>query len=175
MGPTTAAEPQMGDIGLTQIHGEVGRLIRLGQWLNGDGFADVEHAFTYIGRGEIVEAEPGGARRAQLAEYSADTVTWLRCPERHRAAVANAAIALIGTGYSAADYFALAAHRLHLPIPWLRWYIRRSKRLICSALADRAASLGGWHLFTGVWEGYVTPGALLELARAQNAPAPWEA
>ena len=34
-----------GTIGLTQISGDVGRLIRVGQWMCGDGFTDYQHAF----------------------------------------------------------------------------------------------------------------------------------
>lgn len=161
--------PPLGSIGLTQIHGGVGRLVRLGQWLNGQGFANYEHAFTYVGDGMIVEAEPGGARTALLAEYDTDAVVWLACPTEYCVAVARAARSLVGTGYSAADYFALAAHRVHLPIPGLRAYIRRSTRLICSQLCDRAANLGGWALFDdGRWDGYVTPASIYQLYLAQN-------
>jgi hypothetical protein len=161
----TTVAPQPGDIGITQIAGDVGTLIRVGQWLDGDGFANYEHAFVYVGNGEIVEAEPGGARIAPLDEYDPRTVVWLRCPAEHRTAVAAAARILEDTPYSAADYFALAAHRLHLPIPGLRSYVQSSGHLICSQLADRAARTGGWILFAdGRWDGYVTPADLAHLA-----------
>ncbi len=166
-------EPQPGDIGVTQVEGDVGRLIRLGQWLNGDGFADYEHAFVYIGNGQIVEAEPGGARVAELTEYNARNVAWLRCPPEHREAVAAVARKFTDPAvpYSAADYFALAAHRLHLPIPWLRDYVKSSGHMICSQLADRAASNGGWQLFADKrWDGYVTPEDIWRLIRRQDAP-----
>lgn len=164
---TPTPEPQPGDIGCTQITGNVGLLIRLGQWLNGDGFANYEHCFVYIGNGQIVEAEPGGARLADLAEYDQRTIVWLRCPAEHRDAVADAARALEGKPYSFLDYLALAAHRLHLPIPGLRHYIDSTGHLICSQLADRAAELGGWHLFTDSrWPGYVTPADIAALALA---------
>jgi hypothetical protein len=159
-----------GDIGCTQITGDVGLLIRLGQWLNGDGFADYEHAFVYVGDNRIVEAEPGGARPASLTEYAPRTVVWLHCPEQYRATVTAAAISLIGTPYSAADYFALALHRCHIPAPGLRRYIQSSGHLICSTLADRAAQLGGWTLFDdGRWCGDVTPADLARLALSQGA------
>lgn len=165
----TASAPLPGDIGCTQITGDVGALIRLGQWLNGDGFANYEHAFVYVGDNRIVEAEPGGARRASLAEYDARTIVWLRCPDQYRTAVAAAAISLIGTRYSAADYAALALHRFHIPVPGLRRYVQASGRLICSQLADHAAELGGWTLFDdGRWPGYVTPADLAELALSQD-------
>jgi hypothetical protein len=160
-----APDPQPGDIGCTQITGDVGLLIRIGQYLNGDGFANYEHAFVYVGDDRIVEAEPGGARSGSLDEYDSRMIVWLRCPDEHRTAVATAAISLIGTPYSALDYAALAAHRFHIPVPGLRRYVQASGHLICSQLADRAAELGGWTLFNdGRWPGYVTPADLANLA-----------
>jgi hypothetical protein len=165
--------PSPGDIGLTRIHGWVGLLIRFGQWLNGGGFRDYEHAFVYVGLGQIIEAEPGGALLSLLTRYAPDTVLWVPCPPGLGAAVALAARAYgpgangrppVGVGYSFLDYLALAAHRLHLPLPGLRTYIESTGHMICSQLADRAAADAGWHLFTdGRWPGYVTPGDLLEL------------
>jgi hypothetical protein len=164
-------QPGLGDAGITQIQGEVGRLIRLGQWLNGDGFADFEHAFVYIGDGQIVEAEPGGARIAQLAEYDARTVAWLRCPPEYRENVAAAARSLEGTPYSFLDYVAIAAHRLHIPAPGLKRLIGR--RRICSALADAAADMGGWHWYADDrWYGDVTPADIWGLIRTQDAMTP---
>lgn len=158
-------DPLPGDIGCTTIKGDVGRLIRLGQWALGDGYANVEHCFVFVGDGQIVEAEPGGARLADVNEYDARTVVWVRCPDERRLAVANAARSLIGTPYSAADYFALALHRFHIPAPGLRRYIESSGHLICSALADRAAEMGGWILFgDGRWSGYVDPADVAKLA-----------
>lgn len=165
--------PQPGDIGLTVITGW-GRLIRLGQWLNGDGFADYEHAFviTEYRAGEpkpwIVEAMPGGAQHVRLW-HPADRTVYLRCPERYREAVAASARGLVGVPYSVADYFALAAARLHIPAPHLKKFVRDSHRLICSQLADTAAAEGGWHLFDDDrWPGDVTPGDLYALYRKQE-------
>lgn len=160
-----ATEPGPGDIGLTTIKGDVGFLIRVGQWLLGEGFVNLEHAFVYVGNGCIVEAEPGGARMAEIDEYDARTVVWIRCPDEHRQAVADAARELVGTPYSFVDYVALALHRFRIPAPGLRKFIESSGHLICSALADRAAFLGCWTLFSdGRWFGYVTPASLNTLA-----------
>lgn len=165
--------PAPGDIGCTQITGSVGRLIRLGQWLNGDGFANFEHSFVYVEEGLIVEAEPGGARLAPLAEYDERMIVWLRCPEQHGAAVADAARQLIGTPYSFLDFVALALHRLHIRVPGLRRYVAATGHQICSQLADEAARRGGWHIFDdGRWSGYVTPGDLAALAERQPAGVP---
>lgn len=166
-------QPQPGDIGVTQITGDVGRLIRFGQWLNGGGFADYEHAFVYVGNGLIVEAEPGGARQAELTEYNARNIAWLRCPDDHRDAVTAAALSLEGTPYSFLDYLAIALHRLRIPAPGLRAYIRSGKHAMCSALADRSAALGGWRLYDdGRWDGYVTPEDIWHLIQRQDAATP---
>lgn len=161
--------PQPGDIGLTQISGYVGVGIRFAQWFNGDGFADYEHAFVYTGDDKIVEAEPGGALHSPLSRYAANDVVWLRCPPESGKAVATAALGLIGVPYSFADYTALALHRFHIPTPHLKKFIESSGHLICSQLCDRAASRGGWHLFSdGRWSGDVTPGDLYRLYVAQR-------
>lgn len=170
--------PRPGDIGLTSISGHVGRLIRLGQWLNGTGFSTYEHAFVVVSELGgypphvlgLIEAEPGGARCALLSEYDDRDVVYLRCPDEHRNSVEDAAIGLLGTPYSFADYASLALRRLHVPAPHLRAFIRSSGHMICSQLADRAASLGGWHLFDdGRWPGDVTPGDLYQLYRRQQS------
>lgn len=158
------SDPQPGDIGLTRISGWVGAGIRLGQWLNGDGFADYEHAFMVVPGGRVVEAMPGGARVAPLEEYAGRDVKYLRCPDDHRAAVVAAAYRYVGVPYSFADYAGLALHRLHIPAPGLRAYIRSTGHMTCSQLVDRAAMDGGWHLFAdGRWEADVTPGDLYGL------------
>jgi hypothetical protein len=167
--------PQPGDIGLTSISGRVGRLIRFGQWLNGDGFTTYEHAFVYVGdvwdegTQTIVEAQPGGARVVQNW-HPADSTVYLRCPDGQRDAVAAAALSLRGTPYSFLDYLSLAALRLHIPAPHVRAYVMSSKHMICSQLADEAARRGGWHLFTDMrWPGDVTPGDLYRLYERQQS------
>lgn len=172
----STSEPGIGDLGCVSIVGEAGILIRVGQFLNKVNWkpwtwrklwkrARSEHVFVYVGGGQIVEAEPGGARPASLSEYADRPIIWVRCPDQYRQAVANAAISYIGTGYSAADYFALALHRFHIPAPGLRRRIQSSGRMICSQLGDRAAHNGGWILFDdGRWDGFVEPIDIAALA-----------
>lgn len=159
--------PQPGDIGLVSIKGEVGKLIRIGQWLNGDGYGKYEHAFVLVDDKQIVEARPNGAVHVPMCHNWAETL-WLRCPDQYREGVVAAAVSLVGTPYSFADYFAIAALRLHIPSRALRRYVTSSDHMICSQLADEAARRGGWQLFAdGRLPQDVTPGDLWELARSQ--------
>jgi cell wall-associated NlpC family hydrolase len=162
--------PLPGDIGLCRITGPVGWLIRFLQWLAGGGFADVEHAFVYVGDGRIIEAAPGGARETDLADYADRPIVWStgRIPltDAQRTAIVTAARSFVGVPYSDVDYAAIAAHRLHLPLPGLRTYVRSSGHMICSQLVDRAYQRAGVQLFAdGRWDGYVMPASLDRLIR----------
>jgi hypothetical protein len=165
-----AASVLPGTIGLTQISGNVGKLIEIGQWLNGDGFKDWEHAFLLGPGGRILEAEPGGARVGNVSEYS--SIYWCTSiakltNAKTLTAVWAGAQKYTGVGYSFADYFALAAHRLDIPGPALKNYIASSGHLICSQLCDQAYMDQGVHLFTdNRWPGYVTPEDLYNLDQA---------
>jgi uncharacterized protein YycO len=163
------ASPRPGDFGVVPVPGRAGRLIRLGQWLNGDGYADYEHAFIVVSDTQVVEARPSGAGYARLGRTGA---LYYSCPEDHRTAVADAARSLIGRPYSWTDYFALAAVRFHLPLSsaWLRARVTASGELICSQLVDLAYQMGGVQLFDdGRDPGDVTPGDLYALIAAQRA------
>ncbi|WP_431679392.1 hypothetical protein [Kitasatospora sp. KL5] len=151
------------------MDGHVGRLIRVGQWLNGDGFADYEHAFVYVGGGELVEAQPGGAELRPLSVYDRRSALWSSgrydLTDAQRAAIVAAARGYVGVGYSVADYFALAAHRFRLPVgPLIKNYVASSRHMICSQLVDQCYLDAGVHLFSdGRWPGYVTPADLAGL------------
>lgn len=159
--------PRPGDIGLTSVRGPVGKLIALGEFLNGSGFTTWEHAFLVLDGDRLIEAQPGGARIEPLAKYDHRDVVYVApagLTDGQRVLICAAAEKYEGVGYSAAEYFALAAHRFHVPVPWLRRYIASSHRLICSQLCDQAYADAGVHLFTdGRWPGWVTPADLYNL------------
>jgi uncharacterized protein YycO len=160
--------PGVGDFGVVAIPGRAGRLIRLGQWLNGDGYADYEHAFVVVDETQVIEARPSGAGYAAAGRPGA---VYYSCPYDHRQAVADAARSLIGRPYSWLDYFALAARRFQLPMSsaFLRQRIRASGELICSQLVDLAYQMGGVQLFDdGRDPGDVTPGDLYALILEQQ-------
>ncbi|MCK7624993.1 hypothetical protein MUU72_18080 [Streptomyces sp. RS10V-4] len=159
--------PLPGDIGLTQISGVTGRLIRFGQWINGDGFADYEHAFLVLPGDRLLEAEPGGARIRSLSAYHGSDVLYV-CPkgltEQQRERICAASDRYVGVPYSFLDYLAIATHRFRLPVPGLRRYVASTRHMICSQLVDQCYQDAGVHLFAdGRWPGYVTPMALYTL------------
>lgn len=174
---TALYKPQIGDIGLTQINGDVGKLIRFGQWLNGSGFQDYQHAFVvadvqedYNDQVWIVEAEPGGAQYVKL-HYDPAKIHWCTnlskgLDEAARERVAQAAMKYVGVPYSFLDYFSLAVRRLELPGSGLFEHrVRTLKHQICSQLAARAYFDAKEAFYDG-WTGNVVP---LDLLRLDNA------
>lgn len=158
-------EPQAGDFGLVSIKGGVGFLIRVGQWLNGDGFFDYEHAFIYLGDGKIMEAEPGGAVISDLSEYDGRAIMWssglVVIPEWQRTDIVKDALKFEGVPYSFLDYLAIALYRVGIRHPGVAKRVKDSKHYICSQLVaevfdDNNISLTDFPPYL------VTPGKLLK-------------
>jgi len=155
--------PLAGDFGLVSIEGGVGKLIRFGQWLNGDGFSDYEHAFIYVGNGQIIEAEPGGAVLSDLSEYDGRPILWstdlVVLTEAQRKIIIAMALEQQGTPYSFLDYLAIAMYRLGIRHPGIATYVKNSKHLICSQLVAEDFMAAGVSL-TDHPTYLVTPGRL---------------
>lgn len=162
-----------GDFGLVRITGAVGFGIRLAQFLNGDGFEDYEHALLYLGHGQILEAEPGGARIVDVSEYDGRTVLWSHWPltDAQRAGIVATGRTLVGTPYSFLDYASLALLHFHVRPRFVVDYVRDSGHQICSQLIDFCYMKNGVHLFTDDrFPGDVTPG---DLRTRLFPPAGW--
>lgn len=168
----TADTREPGDFAAVNTAGDIGTLIKIGEGLNGEGFGEYAHALIYVGKGEIVEAEPGGARRRVRGIEPGDLWSTGLIPltDAQRANITAAAIGYTGTPYSFADYAALAAHHFRLPLPGLKSYVASTGHQICSQLVDQAYEDAGVHLFQdGRWPGYVTPKSLANLLLAKMA------
>lgn len=181
---------QAGDFITRQIDAFGGPLIRVGQVAIGDGFRVFEHAAIVVSVNTsadgstftvtVVEAMPGGAVKATYGPYPVnDTLTppgWLTSSDYYagdfaskrlpvtmtqRGAVVSAANASIGIPYSELDYFAIATHHFHVPVPGLREFISSEHHAICSQLVDMIAQKAAINLFADHrWNGDVTPGDL---------------
>jgi hypothetical protein len=178
-----------GDFAVVRVHGTVGKLIRLGEILNGDGFGDWEHAIFYagddpeLGDDLILEAEPGGAKLVPFHYAAADVMWSTDNPDLDLTLVQQQMAMTVakhwkGVPYSFVDYLALAAHRFHLPgLLWskysksfvtLKTYVGQTAHDICSQLADLCRLELGSHLFSnGRWPGDVTPLDLANLIQGK--------
>lgn len=163
--------PYPGDFGLVAISGRIGWLIRIGQWFNGDGYNDYEHAFIVLDDSTLIEAEPGGARIRPLSEYDNTNVTYSdwNLADHQRFDIVACAQALRDTPYSILDYLSLALVRLHIRPKWLLKYVESTKHLICSQLVDVCYLAAGVHLFDDDRPpGDVTPGDLYTVLHSQR-------
>lgn len=166
-----------GDFCCVPVSGIVGKLISVGEWLNGDGFSKYDHAEIYVGNqvpdmspskyGYTFGAYPGGATYTPLScpPEKLPNALWssgrIELTDAQRSKIVSTCHDLEGTPYSAADYFALAEHRFHLPIPLLKNYVASSKHQICSQIVDYIYMKAGKNLFSdNRWPGYVTPADL---------------
>jgi cell wall-associated NlpC family hydrolase len=164
MAPVVPTLVKPGDFGLVPVAGDVGKTIRVLQWMDGTGFSNYEHAFVYVGGGMIVEAETTGA--AYRPFHYGDEVLWssgIIVPTAiQRANIEHAAIRYQGTPYSYLDYASLVAKRLHAPGHVLEDYIKSTGHMICSQLVAACYRDAGCPLYD-TWTGNVTPGDLYDL------------
>ncbi|MFE0326307.1 hypothetical protein ACFW08_05760 [Streptomyces sp. NPDC058960] len=163
--------PMLGDFALTKIRGLAGAFVNAGQHLVGDG-SPVQHAFVYVGDGQVVQAMPGGAELIPLEEAS-EPVLWSsgRIPltAADRVRICGAARGLVGTPYSFLDYASIALAYYRIRPAWVRDFVADSGHLICSQLVDEAYLRAGVHLFDdGRIPGDVTPGDLWRLLNVQR-------
>lgn len=131
--------PAPGDFGLVSIPGGVGWLIRVGQWLNGNGFKNYEHAFIVLDQYSILEAMPGGAKVSAISKYDRSNVRYstVSLTDDQRTSIVAQARKLQGVPYSFLDYFAIAAKRFNLKLPWLDARVKSSKHMICSQIVAK--------------------------------------
>lgn len=160
--------PLPGDFGLCRISGLTGAAVSAGQRLIGSG-SYFTHAFIYVGNGEVIQAQPGGAKRVLLAEalngrkrvaYSAFPLS-----DDERKIIVSAAQWYTGTPYSFLDYLAIADARI-LGSKRLERYVSTTHHMICSQLVDECYRRAGIELFPGRIPGDVAPGDLARLIGA---------
>lgn len=190
--PVCLAAPQPGDIVCIPVSGAMGIGIEVGQYLAArmQGFPaellPYDHAEVYVGQADA--HGPHGYTYSAYPNDGTGTTTGKRalpCPPAQlpgsiwssglydptpaqRSAIVGWCVAHPDVQYSWADYGAIAAHAMHLPLPGLKTYIAGTSHMICSYYSDASWAQAGMHLFTdGRWPGYVTPWDLAELFLAQ--------
>lgn len=162
-----SAYPAVGQFGLTRIPGVTGLLVDAGQRIVGSG-SHYTHAFIYIGNWEVVQAEPGGARRRPLADVLGGrpaVYSDFALSDAERESIVDHAIGMVGTPYSFLDYAAIGAARL-LHTKALENYVGDTGHMICSQLVDEAFACAGIELFPDRIPGDVAPGDLARLIGA---------
>lgn len=186
--------PQIGDFGLSNSFSGAGGFIaglqtKAVQWATDSSY---NHAFVYVGGGQVVEAMPGGTRYAPLSNYEGSNVQWsngyglngVRGPERTqvRQAIADYAVGAIGTPYGVLDIVAIAFAQQRLgsrinvrkPAAEQPWWVRRAinpRTTICSALVALAYQHAGVQLWVTGWiPQLVSPADLERLLREEVRP-----
>jgi cell wall-associated NlpC family hydrolase len=157
--------PELGDFGVTRTNGPAAWLIRLVTR------SAVNHAFVYVGNGQIVEANPSGAAIGTVDEYPNAIWSHVALTTQQRHAINNAARSLVGTPYSWVDDACIGLADLfgwHVPEP-VRARLNRRDRLQCAQLVDTAYAMAGVHLFVdGRVPGDCAPSDLLDLIVSQQ-------
>ena len=157
--------PQPADFFLAPIPGRVGKGIRFGQFLNGEGFTKYQHAGILLENGDTIEAMPGGAIIGRIDRWKPEELRWssglIELTASQRLDILHFGRARKDIPYSFADYAALGAHRFHIPAPHLQTFIEESGHQICSQMVDWVYWQAEVHLFDDKrWPGYVTPNSL---------------
>lgn len=161
--------PELGDFGVVRTGGWAGQLIRWGTE------SPVNHAFVYVGMGEIVEMEPGGIQLSYASKYP-DAI-WstgkipLTATQRETIAHFERARARKGVKYSFLGLAVIAlAQRRFGSIVTSRDFLARAVsddgQEFCSQEVDFAYASNGVQLFDdGRLPGLVSPGDLYNLIK----------
>lgn len=172
---------QPGSFFVVDVPGPGGWWIGVAQALAGDA-SRYKHAGLILDeQGTILEAEPGGARIANISEYASAGLLISDAPVQrnisnwtlaghlpsgaYEAALRNAIVKTarryVGTPYSFLDYAAIAALHLRIPSKALCRYVASSGHAQCAQLVDAIYEAAGIHLFTdGRQPGEVCPADL---------------
>lgn len=156
--------PKPGDFGLSQIPGRLGWWVSLGQFIIGDA-SRWTHAFVVLDDETVIQAMPKGAEIVPLKPFLGRAVfSNIPLNDEQRADIVKYARGFKGVRYGFSDYLALSLAHIGLHPKWLKNYIARNGRMICSQLVDEAYYRADVHLFNdGRMPQDVTPGDLANM------------
>lgn len=131
--------PQIGDYGVVKTNGVAGWLIRLGT------FSHFNHAFIYIGDGQIVEARPTGIAIRNVDQYT--NVAWNKrdnITEEEREKIVKKAKSFVGEPYGFWQILTIGLKLLGVKVlPGIIKRAENSNSLICSQLVAWSYSYAG--------------------------------
>lgn len=153
---------RVGDIGFTTIAGPLGVAVNIGQALIGDS-CRYTHVFMVVSSdGDIIQAMPTGVWTGKVPE-GAKMVRPGRLTFDQQVSILGEAARLLSQQpkYSFVNYLSLALLHWGVRPEWLKRYVARSKRMICSQLVDHLLTNAGVQVFDdGRLAQDVTPGDL---------------
>ena len=149
--------PAIGNFGIVKTNGFAGFLIRLGT------FSRWNHAFIYLGDGNIIEARPTGVRISNISEYK--NIAWNKhedLTEEQRQQIVQTALLHKKDKYAFIDILVIAIRILGLKmrIP-LVYSLAKREGVICSELVALSYASARVSL-SPLPEFLVTPGDLSE-------------
>jgi cell wall-associated NlpC family hydrolase len=126
--------------------------------------SEFDHAFVVVGGGQIIEAQPGGARWAELSDYEGQLLVFDSeepvTPAQAKRVI-DKAITLIGTRYGWTDIARLALRCLGVQWRWLTQAADNERAMICSQLVATCGAAAGLDWLCGrEAAAAVTPGDL---------------
>jgi len=153
-----------GQFGVVKSTGTYSTLIRFFQTMHNPDFAGYTHTFVAINETELVEAWPGGARKAPISEYS--NILWSRfnLTQTQRDSIVQFNEDHLGDQYAWEDIplIGLALLTKKATPAWLERIIANPHRVICSELVDASYQAAGIHLFHNVPPSAVYPSMLAQ-------------
>lgn len=131
--------------------------------------SNFSHCFIIVDEnGGIVEAEPFGARLANISEYDGDQLVFSNTPLtlQQRDIIVDSAMGYVGTPYNFLDIAYLGLALKGIQWNWMLSEVLESKHMICSQLVAQCGYNAGVHqwLCGQVHPQLVTPGMLARLA-----------
>lgn len=161
--------PRAGSYGVVRTHGFYAWLIRTATR------STYDHAFVVCEAGQIIEAEPSGARWAHLSEYDGYEVLYntaepMTAAQREK--VVDEAVGLLSTPYGWTDIVRLGLRTVGVQWKWLTARADNERAMICSQIVSRCGEAAGLDWLCGrEAPAAVTPA---DLAR-RITEAPWSA
>src|SRR5688572_27667066 len=153
-----------GDIGFSKISGLTGLFVRFGQFVIGDD-SPFTHVYIVVanntdGTHIALEAMPSGMRY-RLLDGKEEGVAYARInlTAYQRLYVPELATQFKNIRYGFSAYLYLFLNQFGWAPGWLKRYIERNERMICSQTADELLRRIGYHVFNdGRMPHDVTPG-----------------